>query len=566
MKFRTRAWTLFLVLSLLSAMLAACSSGSQTKETNKPSDEGKEPEAQTEDYGGHTAPFANGKFDPAIPMTFVPCTTDDIQYYNGESAENNILFQKTKENLGIEIKTLWSAPNKNDACKTKILLSLTSKQNLPDVFYSTDMDLINKLIDSGQFMDLTDAFETYASQGIKDIVANNPEITYPIMRDGKMMALPSANFGPNNPPIMYIRQDWLDNLKLTAPTNMDEFEQLLEAFTNQDPDQNGSKDTIGLAIAMKKFDEAMSDSTAIFGAFGAIPSLWMDAGDGKTLEYGSTKPAIKDALAKLRTWMEKGYLSKDAAQMDGASAQQLFTSGKAGIIFGPNWYPYWPFPDMISVNPDAQYKPYPIPVGPEGKAMRRTGSTVGGALLIHKDYKHPDAVFEYAEKMREFGSDQPIWGLTAENLIQQGYAHEGVPVQPVVYGPLPSYYLDPWAQINTYLDIMVAGKTPETSGQQDTIDNCKRNPLCPEGQVPAMQVWSQQRDIDVSNQYMGPPTDTMTTKKDYLDKLEYETFTKIIYGSLGLDEFDRFVEKWKSGGGDQITAEVNQWYSGNIQK
>ena len=47
---------------------------------------------------------------------------------------------------------------------------------------------------------------------------------------------------------MIIRQDWLDNLGLKAPTNMDEFEAVIKAFTEDDPDGNGQKDTMGLPI------------------------------------------------------------------------------------------------------------------------------------------------------------------------------------------------------------------------------------------------------------------------------------------------------------------------------
>ena len=39
-----------------------------------------------------------------------------------------------------------------------------------------------------------------------------------------------------------------------------------------------------------------------------------------------------------------------------------------------------------------------------------------------------------------------------------------------------------------------------------------------------------------------------------------ESFTKIVLGG-SLDDFDKFVTSWKTLGGDQITKEVNEWYS-----
>lgn len=60
--------------------------------------------------------------------------------------------------------------------------------------------------------------------------------------------------------------------------------------------------------------------------------------------------------------------------------------------------------------------------------------------------------------------------------------------------------------------------------------------------------------------FTGPTTETMKSKMDYLNKIENQTFNEIIYGNKPLDTFDTFVATWKSGGGDQITKEVNEWY------
>ncbi|GIQ62740.1 hypothetical protein PACILC2_13080 [Paenibacillus cisolokensis] len=43
--------------------------------------------------------------------------------------------------------------------------------------------------------------------------------------------------------------------------------------------------------------------------------------------------------------------------------------------------------------------------------------------------------------------------------------------------------------------------------------------------------------------------------------LQKDTFTAIINGEKPLDEFDKFVEEWKKNGGEQLTAEANEWYA-----
>jgi len=43
-----------------------------------------------------------------------------------------------------------------------------------------------------------------------------------------------------------------------------------------------------------------------------------------------------------------------------------------------------------------------------------------------------------------------------------------------------------------------------------------------------------------------------------------EVFTGIITGQKPLEAFDEFVSSWKAMGGDQITAEVNDWYASQM--
>ncbi|MNI81013.1 hypothetical protein D3C73_1375910 [compost metagenome] len=53
----------------------------------------------------------------------------------------------------------------------------------------------------------------------------------------------------------------------------------------------------------------------------------------------------------------------------------------------------------------------------------------------------------------------------------------------------------------------------------------------------------------------------MSQKGATLDKLQEETFIKILTGSAPVSDYDTFVENWKKLGGDQITEEVNEWYN-----
>lgn len=62
------------------------------------------------------------------------------------------------------------------------------------------------------------------------------------------------------------------------------------------------------------------------------------------------------------------------------------------------------------------------------------------------------------------------------------------------------------------------------------------------------------------NEFIGAATPRMAEVGATLEQLELETFIKIIMGAASIDEFDKFAENWKKLGGDEVTAEVNEWY------
>jgi putative aldouronate transport system substrate-binding protein len=52
----------------------------------------------------------------------------------------------------------------------------------------------------------------------------------------------------------------------------------------------------------------------------------------------------------------------------------------------------------------------------------------------------------------------------------------------------------------------------------------------------------------------------MLQKGDTLDSLLKENFSKMIYGEKPIDDFEALVDQWKASGGDDMTAEVNEWF------
>lgn len=510
---------------------------------------------------------AEGKFEPPVTITTARVVGSDYTFINGEDINNNVHNKWAKDKLGIEIKDLWDTPD-NAAYHTKIRLSLTTKDQLPDVFIVQDVNLIADLIQSGQVKDIGADFAMYASERIKKVYMDNSQAMNQVKDGEQLLGLPIFSGGDGTNPVLWIRQDWLDKLKLKAPTTIEEFESVMDAFTTQDPDGNNKNDTFGFSFSARNgFSNWMSDVSFVFGAFTGkfIPGTWQQAEDG-SLKYGSVQPEIKQGLGKLNEWYKKGYLDPELAAVDEVKATESFIQGKSGMIAAPFWASGWPLGDVKGVNPDAQLKAYTLPTGVDGKSARYTGYVnEGKVMMFNKDFKHMDAFFLYLDKIY----DSQFETGDFKNGFFEGYDYAIVDGE-VVYDskkfPTPlekaassSKYNLFWNvpaipfQSSVNYDYIYKGNTPTTNAHKQILSQ-------PEETVRAGALNYEMTAINAPTEFLGAPTETMRSKGENLKTMELETFAKIIYGNEPLDKFDTFVADWKSKGGDQIEQEVNAWY------
>mgnify|MGYP000507021282 CR=1 FL=1 len=510
----------------------------------------------------------NCKFDPPVTITTVGLEAPGMQFKNGESLTDNVHLRWMERVLGINVEYLWTIRGSGEEFETRLRLALSAGEQMPDYLVLGNGPLIHDLIDSGQFMPVDELFETYASPQLKAIMNENPTMWNPYIRDGRPYAIPRPDNWVVLDPTMWIRRDWLENLGLEAPTTLEELEVVMEAFTTQDPDGNGEDDTYGLSLGLRNGPSGVvGDASWLFGAFGTIPQQWNVSEDGTSLEYGSVQPEAREALAILRDWMEQGYIVPEAGTYPadvGEGAGPAISSGRAGIVFGPYWLDWNVGIDLVNNNPDADFWPYQIPAGPDGTMGRRGTPASLSAMIINKDMAHPEALIWYINYFYEVINPPSAgsafeWGLhenymwardengqpsTDRELIPGGWVNAGD------YSPT-GYPINPFAEYNANRHI--------SEGIIETpFDRIYAG--WPESQHESQAILLDSRDIAYENAFAGPKTELMIQVGDLLSTMELETFNKIIYGELPLEAFDEFVTQWKESGGEQITAEVNEWY------
>ncbi|GMK45938.1 lipoprotein LipO [Paenibacillus glycanilyticus] len=547
----------------LTAITSACGNNNNAPDNANASKEPSNTASAENTNAGSEA--KDVKYDPPITVTYLRPWGPDVKFKSGEDQDNNVHTKWALDKFGIQLKNQWIAPSTNNAFETKLRLSLATNEKMPDIIsYRGDFTLVRELIDSGRFVDAGELFDKYASQVWKDAMNEDPTVWYPYMEDGKRIGIPILDYAYNGDPVMWIREDWMQKLGLSAPKTLDDLEKVMDAFTNQDPDGNGKKDTYGLAIGFKNWINTwMSDAGWIFGAYGTMPNQWNKTADGK-LEYGSVTEGSKKALATLQSWMSKGYLPTEAGLYDETKAAEDFTAGKAGIVVGPHWMPAWPLEDVKKNNKDAQYKAYPLPAGPDGKVGRHGTSNSNGVVLINAEMKHPEAFFAYQNYLFEQYANPQVGG-EFENGLAEGYDWVTVDGQVKTdaastggYAPEKYTLTFDGARIPS-LNMQVLSKL--ANGEEATTPFEKKLKMStPQPMLEAAKIVQEQKDSVLPQMFTGAPTKTMQTSNDILGKMEKDTFSQIIYGKAPVDSFDKFVEKWKSSGGDKITQEVNEWY------
>lgn len=123
--------------------------------------------------------------------------------------------------------------------------------------------------------------------------------------------------------MVYVRTDWLENLGLAIPTNWEEFENVVRAFSEDDPDGNGVKDTWGWSL--KGHYE-----NAIESMYGVQGNSWYKNADG-TFDNANVMPEKLEAKKFLEKCYDNGWADKEYLTNPDDQYSQ-FSTGKLGFL------------------------------------------------------------------------------------------------------------------------------------------------------------------------------------------------------------------------------------------
>lgn len=411
---REKILTAALALTLTASMFAGCGDGdkSSASESSAATASGSSSESTPVGY--------NGKDN--LKVTETPSEISLFYAFAGNGAPKGDMpiWKKAAEITNVTMKNVANESISDDQQSFNTMLA---SGELPDLIQAQRI-ILDPAIAQGALIPLDDLIEQYAPN-IQKFLSDFPDaVNAGTGTDGKFYSVSGTLGGEPGKTVasmgFFIRQDWLDKLKLEAPTTLEEYKNVLYAFRNDDPNGNGKKDEVPFFYR----DKGVWPLLQLWGGHNS----WFIGADDK-VHYGLVEPEYKTALTELTQWYKDGVIDSEIFTRGSQSRQFLLGNDIGGATI--DW-----FSSTGAVNdavraqvPNINFAAITPPADVNGKVKIDQGRSGLHAYAwgISKDCKDPVAAIKY---MDFFFSDT--------GSLLYGYGIEGEDYTMVDGKPVPS--------------------------------------------------------------------------------------------------------------------------------
>lgn len=528
----------------------ASNGGEKASEDGAKGSEEAQPSGSGEQQSSEGAQSSEEVQKPEIdmsPLSISVSLTSDKDHSEANAAYDR-LVKEINEYTQMDVTWHWTASG--DYYK-QLDLNIMSG-NLSDVVIVKDDATFVKAAEEGVFWDLTDYIDDY--DNLRTIPAR---IRQNASHNGRMYGLPRSRtlarhgFG--------YRLDWLNKLGLKEPTDWQSFTDMLYAFTYNDPDGNGSDDTVGMYLddwtgawdimmtwfgvpnewgvdsngdlihksqteeyktALKAFQELYSMGVINDGSKG-MTAFWEITG-GKAVDEGlRTSKAgcgvqVLDSLRKVQTYFENEGLTTEE--------ELMFTmAGYVDTGKGPLCYPTTGMNNMLAVT----------------KRNIKTEEQLRRVLQFLNDLN--DGV---CMNLLEYG-----WENETYSLDENGYVIDFDADTKVANG-IPSGHNSGFQNVLTYF-------TAEENARP-----AARPPYTSPIRLLEEQLYNDNIPYCVHNMGAGYVSETYSANGKDLDAIITDAQLKYIIGEIDDAALEAALKNWWTAGGEQVTREMNELYHG----
>ncbi len=421
------------------------------------------------------------------------------------AAENDVILQTLQDELGILIERTALAADYDQQLNIRI-----AGGNTPDLFAVSDRNQLVNVVAQEVALPLDDHLAKMPS-----VMAWYSESDYQKGRvDGTLYALSRRPFARYS--TFLLREDWLENVGLEMPRDLDEFAAVAAAFTFQDPDGNGNDDTFGITGY-----DGIRSFRPIFGAFGTShDGNWMIR-DGEVV-YSTTDPRYREAISWIRDLIAEGVVDPELLANKGQADMTKTFNGQIGINYRNLWEYYKPeYTEQIeAVNPSASWVQMPAISGPYGRADREWDVAVVNQLnVLSADLADQPAKLDGVLRLLDYVTDGPGQRLVLYGIDGVHHTYDGNAISVDDQAIADVTYAHNWQFTGRDELLYLSTKYEWSLGYLEFVDS---QPVVP-----------------VYNGLVGLPEGVNFAD---LERYEDEEVAKFMYGIRPMDEWDDFIE------------------------
>lgn len=530
---------------------------------------------------GETDDRAFKKFENPVEVHIgTTVNPTDTTLPEGDSAANNMYTRYLEETFNIKTVIDWEVGNSSDF-NQKVSLQIASG-TLPDSCVFTSRTYLVKAARAGLCADMYEVFDGYASKQVKEIIETTKGRAYDNATvDGVYCSIPNISVDTDGVHIVFLRQDWLDDLGLEVPKTVADIEAVAEAFLASG--KSGNYAIAGIDQGGRTYTTFLSSSNNGYGfdpvyeSMGAYPGYWLkdDAGE---IYYGTNTPEMKSALEVLARWYKDGLINPELGVTTGGANADEVKNGTCGIWFGPWWGLGYGNGDSFKNDPTADWQAFPVYTesGEWNVKMKDCGTSY--------TYINKNASQEVKEAVVVMNNSL----VRDESILitrDDSPAIDFFPLRNVMAAADECEY-----EYNALYQVLKGEKTPEDFNVPGSLyknlyqDACDLYDVISKDYDPNTQLNVTDMDVFTNNgmfnryyaifvgdrPYATIPTNAKIYSELYsttdameqywttLQDLEDQTVLSIITGKADISTFDTYIEQWNTQGGDKVIESVKE--------
>lgn len=446
--------------------------------------------------------------------------------------ENNPVLQALEERIGVRVEATMAATG-DYASK---LNTLIASRQLPDLF-SVGADDAISFKNEGMLAELNDLVAEYGQNLERELGAVYRQS--PVNSEGLYMISGTGTGYLDN---LCVRVDWLKNLNLEMPTDVDSLYDVLYAFTYDDPDGNGQDDTVGIVMTMTQ----TAQWEMLFGAFGVPYEKSYQLEDGTITTYMKA-PGYLETVEYLRKLYQESVMDTEFATMPAMTAHERLWTGRCGV-YGftavgttNNWYP-GRYTFEVPEDP-AEVFGYTDITGPHGDhGCVQVYRNITSGFVVASTAEHPEACIKFLDYMATPEGDELMY------LGVEGLMYEWVDQENGKYQRLGEFTDDALHRAN-------GGFTYWCSLPVENTELRTMNKLTQEAQAFA-------RANAFDYPYIYTPFDAQSEYGTALSDINKEALAQLIVTTGDVRaEYEAFVARWEAEGGLEWEAQATEAYA-----